>query len=291
MAQWIVIIKNYSGSDQIINDLGLPVPDSTAEINLGEQFTYDEISGSDDLRTLVGSGDLTVNDGSDDLSSAEGVKYLILINKQYLEGNYYDKIYIDNQLINKNTLDEAYNEGGDGAGRIIDATSGAVVIDIGEATNAPLELTEKSSLPSTGLSSGQLAVKDGTLFVYDGTRSKWISTTRMFIVFGRRGRTRNQYLNIFNGIVPSNLSGVPICKNAVIVSLSGMFDASNTGTFEIRKDDGTTPIVSLSLNSESKKQDITTNIDINTGDGLQGYFSSNNRCNSPIIVVEIAWRS
>jgi len=237
MSQWKVIVTNISGIDQIVSDLGLPVPDSTAEINLDKQFTYDEISGSDDLRELVGNGDLLINDGSDDLSPSEGVRYLTLINKEYLEDNYYDKSYLDSQLINKNTLDEAYNEGGDGAGRVIDTTAGAIKIDVGEATNAPIELTEKLDLPTTDLAAGQLAVKNGILFVYDNTRSKWISTARMFVVFGRKGKTINQYLNICGGKIPCTLSGFPIPRNAVIVSMSGILESSNTGTFEIRKDD------------------------------------------------------
>jgi len=291
MSQWTVILKNFSGSDQLVKDLGLPVLDSTAEINLDEQFTYDEITGSDDLRDLVDSGDLTINDGVDDLSPSDGVDYLTLINKEYLEDNYYDKTYIDGQLLDKNTLDEAYNEGGAGAGRVIDSTAGAVKIDVGTATNAPLELTEKATLPTTGLAGGQLTTKDGTLFVYDGTRSKWVSTNRMFVVFGRKGKTKNQYLNIYSGDVPSNLSGIPLAKDAVILSMAGVFESSGTGTFEIRKDDGTSPIVSLALSAEDKKQETTTNIDLNAGETLQGYFSNSSVCDSPIIVLEIAWRS
>lgn len=290
MSQWTVIIKNYSGLDQMIDDLGFPVPDSTAEINIDEQFTYDEISGSDDLRALVDSGDLVINDGTSDLSTSEGVKYLTLINKEYLENNYYDKTYLDNQLINKNTLDEAYNEGGDGAGRVIDATSGAVKIDVGEATNAPLELTEKSTLPSTDLAAGQLTTKDGTLFVYDGARSKWISTSRLPFLFGRKGKTTDQYLNICGGSIPSNLTGIPIPKNAVIVAIMGEFESSGTGTFEIRKNDETTPILSLTLTSQTKNKNITANIDINADDTLQGYFSSDEKCDSPTVFLEIAWR-
>lgn len=290
MSQWTIIIRNDSGLDQIINDLGFPVPDSTAEINLHEQFTYDEITGSDDLKTLINNGDLIINDGSNDLSSEDGIKYLTLINKYYLEENYYDKDYLDNQLLNKNTLDEAYNEGGSGAGRFIDATAGSVVIDIGESTNAPLELTEKSILPSTDLSAGQLTVRNGILYIYDGIRSKWLSTSRMFIVFGRKGKTKNQYLNIYSGDVPSNLSGIIIPKNATIISLAGVFENSDTGTFEIKKNDSSSIISSLSLTSQIKNYDNSINVDLDAGDVIQGYFSSNNKCESPNILLEIAWR-
>ena len=85
----IVIITNVSGSDQIIEDLGITIVDSTDQITLSNTYTFDELAGSDDLRTLVNDGDFEVNDGADDLSAAEGVKYLTLHNTYDLEADYY----------------------------------------------------------------------------------------------------------------------------------------------------------------------------------------------------------
>jgi len=52
------------------------------------------------------------------------------------------------EALDNNTLDGAYDEGGAGAGRTINADSGPVVLNTGSATTAPLELTPKASLPT-----------------------------------------------------------------------------------------------------------------------------------------------
>lgn len=83
--QWTLIIKNNSGADRLVTDLGWLVEDEAVE-NAHEQFTYPDIAGSDSLRTLVAAGTLVVNDGANDLSSADGVKYLVLGHKKYIEG-------------------------------------------------------------------------------------------------------------------------------------------------------------------------------------------------------------
>jgi len=70
MAVWTVIVKNNSGSDQAIEDLGLTISDGT-QIILSDEFTYSEIADSDDLRALVSTGDLVVNDGTSDLSAQD----------------------------------------------------------------------------------------------------------------------------------------------------------------------------------------------------------------------------
>lgn len=289
MSQWNIIVKNISGIPQTVEDLGIII-DSTAELNLDEIFTYEEIAESNDLKNFIINSDFSISDGTSDLTITQAIDYLTTDNLYYLKENYYNKYEIDNQLLDKNTLDEAYDEGGLGSGRIINATNGAVKIDTGVATNAPLELTEKNSLPTTGLSSGQLAVKNGIVFIYDGTRSKWLSITRMFLVFGKSGNTKNQYLYFYAGSLPSNNSGLRLSRSATIVSLSGQFDGVDTGTFEIRKNDGVFGITSLTVTSAIGNHDNTINIDLNEGDYLQSYFSSNEKIQDPMIIVEIAWR-
>lgn len=289
MSQWNIIVKNISGIPQTVEDLGIII-DSTAELNLDEIFTYEEIAESNDLKNFIINNDFLISDGTSDLAITQAIDYLTTDNLYYLKENYYNKDEIDNQLLDKNTLDEAYDEGGPGVGRLINATDGAVKIDTGSATNAPLELTEKSSLPLTGLSSGQLAVKDGILFVYDGTRSKWLSVTRMFLVFGKSGNTKNQYLYFYAGSLPSNNSGLRLSRNATIVSLSGQFDSVDTGTFEIRKNDNISSITSLTVTSSIGNHDNTPNINLNEGDYIQSYFSSSSKVPDPMIIIEMAWR-
>jgi hypothetical protein len=87
---WTLVIKNNSGSDQLIEDLGVTVLNGAA-LNISEQYTFDEISCSDDLRQLVSDGTLVANDGTADMSANDGVLYLTLEHLRHLGVNYYNK--------------------------------------------------------------------------------------------------------------------------------------------------------------------------------------------------------
>jgi len=467
---WTLIIKNNSGSDQIINDLGITVLNGAA-LNISDQYTFDEISCSDDLRLLVTNGDLVVNDGSADLSSADGVLHLTLEHLRHLGVNYFDKselstsggggsvhwdnitnapsfgsptwldpielfvtaidasaptspaiddVYIDTDtdhymkwdgtswtdegavalndrvidltdqfiytfdgsaynengasvdnaavLVNddgdgKNaqyiystedtqwykigdvdfaqhfnggsskhdaseidvegtytnipgtpnnaenafsaidtqlgtiladidsvTLDFAYDgDAGSGAGRTIIVDSAPVKFDASSGSDAPLELTNLSAAPTTNLAAGQLAVVDGIVFIYDATRAKWISIQRQTFAFGRRGMTRVQFLPFFGGVLPSVNSGLRIMHKAVITGLSIQADQAGTGAANIRKNDGSSNIASISITSALGNQDTSVNVDLAQGDYLQAAFNSTAGVEDPMVLVEIAW--
>jgi len=422
MAMWTLILKNSSGSDRTITDLGITITNGS-QVTMSDLYTYDELAGSDDLRDHVNTGNLVVNDGTSDLSSANGVEYLILHNRYeskdifytktnlqtsgqssvhwdnivsapsfgsatWLEpaiarvvtqsatppggastGDFYidtdddhlykyngatwddqgapssgdrvivldstaqmvfefsgstwdaqadnndlDAILIDDDgdgkqaqyVYNTSTLswikiadvdygeqrnlDESYDDSGSGAGRVINTDAGAVKLDTGVATNSPLELTEKAALPSSGLAAGQLAVKGGILFVYDSTRSKWLSVQRQYIVFGRKGNTSNQYLNFAAGSLPSNNSGYRIPRDACIISMTAQLDASGTADFRLRRNDSATNISTISVAASLGATDATINVDISANDFLQMYSDNASSVNDPMIIVEIAYR-
>ena len=90
MTEWTVIISNNSGSDFLIEDLGVEILDSTS-INLHEEAGFAEIADSDDLKAALTAGTLVLNDGTSDLSPTEAVDYLSRIHKKFLEDNYYNK--------------------------------------------------------------------------------------------------------------------------------------------------------------------------------------------------------
>lgn len=472
MAMWTVIIKNSSGSDQTVDDLGITVLDSS-QITFSDSFNFPEIAESDDLRALVQSGDLVVNDGSSDLSAADGVNFLTLDQKRNTLATFYTKtqlqtsgqalvdwdniqnapsfgsptwldpvlyrildfaatppggaqtgdVYVDtdddhyykyngvswddlgaastgDRVINlananeeiyaftgsawsaqgvnsdndavvinddgdgkqaqyiydttsaswkkigdidfgghldggaskhdaseidvegtytylsttdlesviseidteignlysaiggisANTLDEAYDEGGAGNGRVINADAGAVKIDTGSATNAPFEIVPKASLPSSGLADGQLAIKSGILCVYDATRAKWLSVQRQTVAFGKSKKARDQYLNHFGGDIASNLSGQRMIRDATIVGISGQLDTSGTCDINIRKNDVATDILTLSISAALGAQNGAANVDLSAGDYLQCYLDSAAKVEEPVVLVEIAWR-
>jgi len=420
---WTVIVKNLS-SDYTIEDLGITV-DATSSISFHTQFSYDEITNSDDLRDAVQNGDLVINDGSNDLSTADGVYYLSLENLKHLKENHYNKtelqtsgqsavhwdnvtnapsfgsvswlepvrarilgfystapsgvegdFYVDTDddslyrytssswvdqgvsagdrvialdstseniyeytgsawdiqtlpsdndavivdddgdfqpamyvydtsigsfggwikiadadiLTKGNTLDQAYDQGGAGAGRIVTADTGAVKLDASSGTNAPIELTELSSLPTTGLGAGQVAIKGGILYVYDSARSKWLSTQRTTLVFGRKGSSKNQFLNFGAGTLPSNNSGYRIARNATIVSITGQLDGAGNCDIRLRKNDAAANIASLNISAAIGNQDTTININLNAGEYLQSYLDAAASVEDPMVVVELAWR-
>jgi hypothetical protein len=420
-SMWTLIIKN-AGVAQMIEDLGISIP-AASQITLSDQFEYEEIASSDDLRNLVNNATLVVNDGTSDLSSANGVLYLTLYNAKETEDKFYTKtalqtstgaavhwdnitnapafgstfwlspvkamvsiisdtapstpatgdffidttddhlykydgatwvdtgapttglrvinladsaelIYewsgsaweaqavpVDNNALlvddagdskqaqfvyedsttnwikmadidygEPNDLDGAYDQGGAGAGRIITVDTGAVKLDATSSTYAPIELTQQTALPTTGLAAGQLAVKDGILCCYDGTRSKWLSVQRVFLAFGRKGLTSNQYLSFAAGSLPSNNSGYRIPRNATVVSISGQLDASGTAAMRLRSNDNLSNIASLSITAALGNQDNTLNVDISATDFLQMYSDNATAVSDPIVIVEIAYR-
>jgi hypothetical protein len=157
-------------------------------------------------------------------------------------------------------------------------------------TYSPIELTQQTVIPSSGLLAGQLSVVGGILYIYDGTRLKWLSVQRMFVAFGRRGGSKNQYLHFYGSELPSNNSGLRMVRNATIVSLSGQFDVSGTGTFRIRKNDIITNITSLLLSTTIGNGDTTIDVNLTSGDYLQSYIENTVTVEDAMILVEIAWR-
>lgn len=199
---------------------------------------------------------------------------------------------IDTQMaeaLDNNTLDTAYDQGGNGAGRIITVDSGAVVLDA-TSTNAPLQIVPKGSLPTTDLLDGQMAMSDGLLFVYDATRGKWLSVQRQYLTFGRRRNTRNQYLNFGVGNMPSNNSGFRMIRNATIVGLSGQLDSNGTCDMQVRRNDTATAISTLGITAANGAVNNIANIDVNANDYLQSYLSAAASVAEPVFIIEIAYR-
>lgn len=194
------------------------------------------------------------------------------------------------EALDNNTLDGAYNEGGAGAGRIIGTDSGPVEFDSETATSAPVRVVPKASLPTTALADGQMAVVDGIMYIYDATRSKWLSVQRQFLVFGRKGVTKNQYINFAAGTLSSNNSGYRIPRASVIVSMSGQLDVSGTCDLHVRKNDAATNVATLPIATATGASDISTNVSLNVGDFLQSFCSvAVGDVNDPMFIVEIAY--
>jgi len=308
MEMWKVYVKrSVPSASYLIEDLGIDIP-ATGYVELSNQFSYSEIADSDDLRVSVSAGVLILNNGIDDFPAPSGAAYLKIDNIYHLEGNYYSKLelqtsgeaqvhwdnitnapYIPSAIPSAaNTLDDAYDEGGPGAGRTIYVDSGSVQLTASNGYS-PLELTELSALPTVDLAGGQLAVKDGILYAYDAFRSKWLSTQRMFLAFGKAGNAKNQYLYHLAG--PSNNSGYRLARNATVVSITAQLDSSGTCDIHIRSNDSITNLITLSLTAQLGAQDTNIDYDFTAGDYLQAYLATTGApSQDPLTIIEIAWR-
>jgi hypothetical protein len=86
---WPVILKN-AGAEVFIEELGIAVP-AAGQMTASDQFRYEELASSDELRDLVLATTLVVNDGSADLSAADGVLYLTFQHQKAMADEYYTK--------------------------------------------------------------------------------------------------------------------------------------------------------------------------------------------------------
>jgi hypothetical protein len=76
MALPVVIAKNQTGTAILLTRLGLTVPASPLTITLTDFATFFEVAADEVLETRVGVGDIVINDGTSDLSTAEALGYL-----------------------------------------------------------------------------------------------------------------------------------------------------------------------------------------------------------------------
>ncbi|MCG8827775.1 hypothetical protein G1J88_05150 [Tenacibaculum dicentrarchi] len=159
-----------------------------------------------------------------------------------------------------------------------------------KSTDVPFKIEPNTTTP-TGTSGGQMFVDstNGILYIYDGTRMKWLSVDRTMIGWGRdNDNTTDQYLRQFNG-APSNKNGWRMIRNATITAITAQTDIDQTWTLEIRKNDGTTAIASLTMTNQQGNHNNAVNIDVNEGDFIQAYCNGTS-VDFPETLIEIAWR-
>lgn len=127
-------------------------------------------------------------------------------------------------------------------------------------------------------------------YMYD-TRDKWVSLTTFQYCFGSERKTKDQYLNYFVGRLPSINSGLRLSRDAIIISVSAQFNSLHTGTFHIRKNNSQTNLITLDVLNDVGNQLNNIDLNLNQGDFIQCYFESLSNVDSPILLVELAWRA
>ena len=78
MANPIVITKNITGSPITIKDLSGVTVDSTSQITLTDIFHFYTIASSINLKTYVTNGNIVINNGTSDLSIANGLEHITI---------------------------------------------------------------------------------------------------------------------------------------------------------------------------------------------------------------------
>lgn len=81
-----VIAKNNLGSSIDVEDLGITFT-STETLDLTDLYDFVDLTESDDLKSLVSAGSITINDGDSDLSIAKGLEHLEIesVHQDYIQ--------------------------------------------------------------------------------------------------------------------------------------------------------------------------------------------------------------
>ena len=95
MSEQTIILKNLLSEDIIIADLGYKLL-SEETSNITNQFSYEDLCNSSDIKTLISAESLVINDGVSDLSVDDALNYLKRINTYYILNNFYTKTQLSN---------------------------------------------------------------------------------------------------------------------------------------------------------------------------------------------------
>lgn len=180
------------------------------------------------------------------------------------------------------SLDDAYN-----TGTTITVDAGPMVLNA-SANYAPIQITPIAYTPSVGLADGQLCNRAGVLYVYDETRSKFVSVEKPTPVFSTHKGDGN-YLTA--GWFSDAGSGYTVLKDGVIVGITASGGSGNlTKGFSVRKSGSAVDIFSFSLVA-GKYYNDAVNVNVSAGDVIQVYCSADGgHSNAPMVQLVIAWR-
>lgn len=134
---------------------------------------------------------------------------------------------------------------------------------------------------------------NGILLFYDNSRSKYLSTSRQILSFGinHRNIAASQWM-MATSRVRTNIIGYKIPRNATITALTTQTQNSVANcSFDIRKNNSITNIVSVTLIGQTSNVTDNLNVDININDWLQVFLQVNSdNVDNPLLNLEIAWR-
>jgi hypothetical protein len=175
----------------------------------------------------------------------------------------------------------------------VGTTAPSAKIEIDNSGTLPqLELESRATAP-TGTANGQMAIIDGSLFIYDTARGKWLSSETMTYAYGNSANTNNTFLDFANLNSQAN-SGAKILKNATIVGITAMGSGGNaTKGFNIVERSGATTISTNSFNLiglNYSNYSSTINYDITEGNYITIFVQNDTNIANPTVILHLKWR-
>ncbi|MFT5890326.1 MAG: hypothetical protein ACI9Y7_000416 [Dokdonia sp.] len=146
--------------------------------------------------------------------------------------------------------------------------NGKLTIDASAETTAALELVPQAT-PTTNLANGQLAVIGDKLYMYDLTRTAWLSVESTAIQFGRNGNVSTNAMH-YGGNMVANDSGALMPFDGTIVAVTAIA-ASGDDTdinFRIRNSAGTNSVNQTITLSSLRYTDTAANFDFNADEHI-----------------------
>lgn len=158
---------------------------------------------------------------------------------------------------------------------------------VGSDTGIPVLKLNPQSSP-IGSETGQIAIIGDLLYMYDSTRSKWLSIESTALQFGTNGNGDNEYMRL-GGDVRDSGSGAKMPYDGTITAIT--IEAS--GGEPAKEFD-------LHINGISNKTSTlvagefienTTNINFSSGDYIHMFISANGgNVANPAAIIWVKWR-
>ena len=167
---------------------------------------------------------------------------------------------------------------------------------LGTDTGAPvLELNPQSA--PVGTATGQLAVIGDLLYMYDATRSKWLSVESTALQFAKNNRqaATEEFLFFGGNLRDGTKSGalMPFDGTVVVVSARRADTDTSAETYLVSINGSTSLLPGNSIEFTSGSQSVNGtayNIDFNAGDFLNVYTSLSRISYDPAVIVWVKWR-
>jgi len=205
-----VIAKNQTGTAILLESLGLTAPAAPGTITLTDYATFFEVAADTTLNTRVNAGDIVINDGANDLSTAEALGF----------------------------LDATGNLNGPVTGasqgkmlRLLDAT-GRYTEAVGAKIYDPAAADPAAPAPSNGDMYYNTTLE--MWMSYDATRAKWLSFEGDTFQVGQNGVVPvGTYYKGVAGKTLSDTLGYTAPYNGTVITMSYSRTDANATAFEV----------------------------------------------------------